>query len=344
MSDVQRLFRRDAAEAYQVLTREHIGPLPPYGRVRLFFYRAKLAFLGMSNKLTPARRILFLVSLSAAVIGFFQLGSNDSSPRDPLWFLASTAGLVFLLALELVDRIRVRDELEVARALQRELLPRATPSLPGYEVAHSYRTANEVGGDYYDFLPLPDGRVAIVIGDASGHGMASGLLMAIANATLKLALDLDPATVKVLHLLNRVMWRTGDRRSFMTLFYGLLDPASGAMEYACAGHPFPLLRRADGTVSELGVGGLPLGVRAGLEISAATVEIEAGDTLTLYTDGLPEATDRQGNAFGYERLRNLAAAAGGPQQVHDRLLGAFRSFVGDEPLRDDACLVVLSRL
>ena len=94
---------------------------------------------------------------------------------------------MFLLALELVDRVLVRDELEVARQLQRDLLPSERPDCPGYRIAHSYRTANEIGGDYYDFLPLPDGRLALVIGDASGHGMAAGLLMAIANAALKLA-------------------------------------------------------------------------------------------------------------------------------------------------------------
>ena len=173
--------------------------------------------------------------------------------------------------------------------------------------------------------------------------MASGLLMAIANATLKLAIEIDPAPRQVLALLNRVMCRTGDRRAFMTLFYGLLAPADGTLEYACAGHPFPLLRRADGSVTELGAGGLPLGLRGELEIPAGGVTLGPGDLLALYTDGLPEAISRAGEAFGYERARALVAPGGAPQLVHDRVLSAFRAFVGDEPLRDDACLVVLRR-
>ncbi len=348
MGDVRRLFDRDAREAFAVLTRDQGNDLSEGGRLKRFFHRTRLLFRGMSSKLSPVRRLLFVTSLVAAILGFVQIRADIASrgievDTSPFWFVVSILGLVFLLALELVDRIRVRDELEVARALQLELLPRSTPSLPGYQVAHSYRTANEVGGDYYDFLPLPDGRFAIVIGDASGHGMASGLLMAIANATLKLALDLDPAPEQVTALLNKVMCRTGNRRSFMTLFYGVLTPDSGRLEYVCAGHPFPLLRRADGSVVELGHGGLPLGIRGELEIAAETVTVDPGDSLALYTDGLPEATNHAGEAFGYDRVRTLVAGGGPPQRVHDRVLASFRAFLGDEPLRDDACLVVISR-
>ena len=347
MGDVRRLFDRDAREAFAVLTRDQ-DAVPSGGRLKRFYHRARLLLRGMSAKLTPVRRVLFVASLVAGVLGFAQIRADIASrgvqvDTSPFWFVVSILGLTFLLALELVDRIRVRDELEVARALQLELLPRATPSLPGYEVAHSYRTANEVGGDYYDFVPLPDGRIAIVVGDASGHGMASGLLMAIANATLKLALDLDPAPAKVLALLNTVMCRTGNRRSFMTLFYGLLTPATGHLEYANAGHPFPLLRRSDGTIEELGRGGFPLGIRTGLETTTEAVEIGPGALLALYTDGMPEAINSAGEAFGYERVRNLVAAGGTSQVVHDRATGTFRAFLGDEPLRDDACLVVLAR-
>jgi hypothetical protein len=348
MGDVHRLFDRDAREAFAVLTRDQ-DALPPGGRLKRLYHRARLLLRGMSSKLTPVRRLLFITSLVAGVLGFVQIRADIASHEvqvetSPFWFAVSILGLVFLLALELVDRIRVRDELEVARALQLELLPRTTPTLPGYEIAHSYRTANEVGGDYYDFVPLPDGRVAIVVGDASGHGMASGLLMAIANATLKLAIDLDPAPDRVLALLNTVMCRTGNRRSFMTLFYGLLTPATGRLEYSDAGHPFPLLRRADGTVVELGRGGLPLGIRSELATTTEAVDIGPGDLLALYTDGLPEAINRAGEAFGYERVRSLVAAGGSPSAVHDRALATFRAFLGDEPLRDDACFVVLARL
>ncbi len=258
--------------------------------------------------------------------------------------MLSVAALIFLLILELVDRVRVRDELEVARELQRELLPRSAPRLPGYRFAHSYRTANEVGGDYYDFPLLPDGRLALLVGDASGHGIAAGLLMAIANATLKTALDVDPEPARVAALLNRALFRTGDRRAFMTLFYGLLEPGSGRIDFVCAGHPFPLLRRAGGELEELGRGGLPLGIRDSLELPVGTTGLGAGDVLVLYTDGLPEAVGRgDGEAFGFRRLRELLRDPGSPATVHQRILTAFDGHMLGEAPHDDLTLVIVGR-
>lgn len=350
--DLHRLFDKDAIRAYAVLTREHEGTPEPKGRIKRLFYRIRLAFLGLSYKLTPARRMLFAGSLLAFVIGLVQdpVTASTGNTRvivdfSPFWFSVSLALMIYLLALELVDRIRVRDELEVARELQEDLLPHDVPPIPGYDFAHSYRTANEVGGDYYDLTPLPDGRVALLVGDASGHGMAAGLVMAIANATLKTALDLDPSPELVIRLLNRTLCRTGTKRTFMSVFYALLDPTTGQMEYVCAGHPFPLLRRADGTVEELGCGGLPLGMREPLDLCSETTVLEPGDLLLLYTDGLAEALDTKGSeAFGYPRITALTRAGGSPRAVHERILRAFDSHVGDEPLRDDLTLLIAARL
>jgi phosphoserine phosphatase RsbU/P len=351
--DLRRMFDKDAVRAYAVLTRGHDDMPEPKGKVGLFFYRVKLTFLGLSYKLTPARRLLFAASLCSFLIGFFgdpmEVRSGGEARLlvdfSPFWFSVSLAMMAYLLALELADRIRVRDELEVARELQEDLLPHNVPPIPGYDFAHSYRTANEVGGDYYDLTPLPDGRVALLVGDASGHGMAAGLVMAIANATLKTALDLDPTPELVIRLLNRTLCRTGTNRTFMTVFYALLDPATGEMEYVCAGHPFPLLRRADGTIEELGCGSLPLGMREPLEICSDSAVLEPGDLLLLYTDGLAEALDTQGReAFGYPRITALTRAGGSPHAVHERILRAFDSHVGDEPIRDDLTLLVAARL
>jgi phosphoserine phosphatase RsbU/P len=350
--DLQRLFDRDAARAYSVLTRDQdLGPEPKEGFRRLV-YRARLLFLGLSYKLTPARRVLFAAALALAVVALLPDIEWSRSGRfdvtvdvSPSLFLLSLGLLVFLLALELVDRVRVRDELEVARQLQADLLPRDLAAVAGYRFAHSYRTANEVGGDYYDVTPLPDGRLALSVGDASGHGMAAGLVMAIANATLKTALDLDPAPPLVLRIMNRTLCRTGGRRTFMSLFYALLDPETGRLDYVCAGHPYPLLRRADGTVEELGCGSLPLGLREPLEVPVFSARLDPGDLLLLFTDGLVEATRGEaGEAFGFERLTAVVAAGGAPQRVHDAALRAFDAHVGEEPLRDDLTLLVLGRL
>jgi hypothetical protein len=350
--DFKRLFDRDAAQAYAVLTREHSREPEPEKGLRRLLFRAKLAFLGLSYKLSPPRRLLFAASLLAFGLGMFSDSSTYYSSKQlridvqfsPVWFAVSVGCLVFLLALELVDRVRVRDELEVARELQKELLPRDLPAVPGYLFAHSYRTANEVGGDFYDLIPLPDGRLALVVADASGHGMAAGLVMAIANATLSTALDLDPGPERALAMLNRTLCRTGTTRTFMSAFYGVLTPETGEMEYVCAGHPFPLLRRTGGRTEELGCGGFPLGLRDPLPMNRGTVTVEPGDLLLLYTDGLPEALDAQGKAaFGYERTQAALQLGGSPQQVHDNILCSFDAHVGDEPLRDDLTLVVIAR-
>jgi phosphoserine phosphatase RsbU/P len=350
VQDLRRLFDRDAAEAYAVLARDQPAE-EPRTRVRRLLHRGRVVFLGISSKLTPARRLLFALSLVAAALGILNPGSIEIGGggfyigvgESAFWLLLSVALLLFLLVMELVDRVRVRDELEVARQLQADLLPSKSPEVPGFAFAHSYRTANEVGGDYYDFQSLTDGRLALVIGDASGHGIAAGLLMAIANATLKTALDVDPTPRRVAELLNRTLCRTGDRRAFMTLFYGLLDPANGHLEFVCAGHPFPLLRQAGGAIRELGTGTLPLGLRNEVEVPSGEALLEPGDRLVLFSDGLPEGIDAAGDAYGFERLRDVLATPGSPAAIHDRILQSFEAHVGHEPLTDDLTLVVVGR-
>ena len=341
--DLRRLFDRDAAHAFGVVTREHEGG-EPTGGVRRFFHRAKILFLGLSFKLSPPRRVLFGISIILSLLALQNLDSTMAGGGQfALFHLVGIAGLVFLIVLELADRIVVRDELEVARELQHDLLPKRPPEVAGWEFIFSYRTANTIGGDYYDFIPLEDGRLAVVVGDASGHGIAAGLLMAIASSALKLAIDVDPTPAAVARFVNRALCRSGSNRSFMTLFFGLLDPATGRMEYVVAGHPYPMLRRSDGEIIELGEGGFPLGIRIALGSPTGEVVIEPGDQLLLHTDGIAETLDPAGEDYGYDRLRRALEFGGSATAIHDRIVREMVSFQGDAPTHDDRSLVVVAR-
>jgi hypothetical protein len=330
-----RELGRDTSRAWGILTRERADESVPKGWLRRFLHRCRIIFLGLSSKLSPVRRMLFAVCLALALIGV-QVGR-------PSFLLASVAGLVLLLALELADRIVIRDELEVARELQREILPHTPPAVPGYQFAFSYRTANTIGGDYYDFLPMPNGRLALMVGDASGHGIAAGLIMAIANTTLKMALDTEEHPLAVATMVNRALFRTGGSRAFMTLFCGFLDPTSGRLDYFSAGHPYPMLRRTDGSIVELGEGCLPLGIRDDVSPTPGTVDLEPGDLLLMYTDGIPEAVNQAGAAFGFDRLRDLLVPGGTVTEVHDRVLRELAAFGGELDPVDDRSLVVIAR-
>ena len=349
--DVRRMLDRDAARAWSVLSRDRAAGLEPGQGPRRWFHRARILFLGISYRLSPPRRILFLVALVAGLLALgdskLAFTSTDdfqvSIDTSPFWFLVSFGSLLYLLMVELVDRVLVRDELEVARAVQRDLMPAAAPALAGWAFAHSYRTAAEVGGDAYDFVPLDDGRLALSVSDASGHGMAAGLVTTVASATLRTAVEIDPAPAAVARLVHRALRRAGQRRSFLTLFYGLLDPASGGLDWVCAGHPFPLLRRADGRLEEIGAGALPLGSRAEVAPALGQARLEPGELLVLYTDGLVETLGGDGAAFGHERLRAAVAHGGGAAAVHARVLAAFASHLGDEELGDDLSLVAVER-
>ncbi len=348
LRELPGLWRRDWKRAYAILTREHAEEEEPRGWFRRTWRQTKNLFFGLSYKLSAPRRLLFAFCLILAFLGLDTDTVEVGGESIEIWtrpglLLAAFIGLVFLLALELADRVLVRDELEVARQLQRDLLPKAAPAIDGYELAFSYRSANTVGGDYYDFLPLPDGRVALVSADASGHGMASAMLMAIANTTLKLAVDTDPAPIPVARIMNRALKQAGGPRGFLTLFYGVLDPASGHLDHVCAGHPFPMVRRADGSLVTLGSGSFPVGLRQELHLEAAEARLDPGDLLLLYTDGIPEAVDESGEAFGFERLERSFAAGGAPQEVHDRILRDLADFEGGQKLRDDRSLVVIAR-
>jgi serine phosphatase RsbU (regulator of sigma subunit) len=249
-----------------------------------------------------------------------------------------------LYTSRLVESLRaaeaVRREVEIAAGIQRALLPERPPDLPGAELAALCVPAANVGGDYYDLLVDEEGRLSVVIADVAGHSVGSALMMAMARSVLRreLASDADPAAV--LRATNTALFDDLARAGlFITAFCAQFDPASGALEYANAGHNPPLLRRAaNGETRELDADGVALGILRDAEFEHGSAALGPGDVVLLYTDGVTEAAGADGQ-FGEERLR--AALGDMPAgELVDAVYAAVRAYAGDAR-GDDVTLVAL---
>ncbi|MDQ3280653.1 MAG: PP2C family protein-serine/threonine phosphatase [Acidobacteriota bacterium] len=245
----------------------------------------------------------------------------------------------------IVERERVKAEIDAANRIQAALLPRDAPSLAGANVSSHYRAATEIGGDYFDFLKLPTGEIGIAFGDVSGHGLTSGIVMAMAKSALLVQVDYEHSPRAVLDVLNDVVMKTAPKRTMMTFFFGVLDAASQTLRFSSAGHLDPYVyRAATGKLEALSSWGFPLGVRRREPFREHHVAFAAGDRLVLYSDGLIEAVDDDGNPFGFERFEQTIVANGrhGADEIKKALLGAVRKFTRNRPPEDDQTLVVVA--
>ncbi len=241
-------------------------------------------------------------------------------------------------------RQRVDEELRIARALQGAILPRPIPEHDAY-IGHALMTpAQELGGDFYDCFRLPDGRLGVVMADVSGKGVPAAFFMAISRTVTRAAAQEHSAAGRCLHDVNEAICAQNPHDLFVTLFYGILDPASGRFDYANAGHNAPFVIGVDGEIRELPpTGGIVVGIMPGLDYAERSTSLVPGDTLFLYTDGISEAMNGDGDAFEEERLKRvLAQASAAPLPVMvDNVTEAVEAFVGDAPQSDDiTCLVV----
>ena len=240
----------------------------------------------------------------------------------------------------------VEQELGTARSIQHALLPKDLPKLEGWKIAYRYQPAREVGGDFYDFLRLDDGRVGLVIGDVSGKGIAAALVMANTQSVLRaVARRGNVAPGRVLAEANEVLYAYIPSGTFVTCFYGVLDPENGQLVYANAGHDPPYSQRG-GDAQELRARGMPLGLMPDMPYEEKEAVLAAGDDLLLYSDGLVEAHDTKGDMFGFPRLRRLimAQSTGSGEELIDVLLAELTSFTGaDAEQEDDITLVTLER-
>jgi PAS domain S-box-containing protein len=247
---------------------------------------------------------------------------------------------------EAQERQRIEQELHVARVIQQTLLPKSVPELEGYQIAVYYRPAREVGGDFYDFFELGDGHLGLVVGDVSGKGMPAALVMASTRSVLRtIAQRGGVAPEEMLAEANEILYPDIPSNMFITCFYAILDPRSGSLTYANAGHDLPYLHRRGGDCEELRARGTPLGLMPGMGYEQNEIMLDAGEAALFYSDGLVEAHDPKGEMFGFPRLRTLIAEHREESSLEDFLLEELYSFTGDSwEQEDDITLLTLRRL
>jgi serine phosphatase RsbU (regulator of sigma subunit)/predicted ester cyclase len=248
------------------------------------------------------------------------------------------------LEQEMRERERIEQELRVARRIQQASLPEEVPQLEGWQISPLYRPAREVGGDFYDFHPLSEGRLGLVVGDATGKGVPAALVMSTTCGMLQLAAQgLDSSSPgEVLVRVNEALLARIPTNMFVTCFYAILDPNSGTLRYANAGHDPPHVRRSDDNTEELRARGMPLGLMPGMEYEEEVASLREGESVLFYSDGLVEAHDPEGQMFGFPRLRALVAKHGEERSLGEYLLEELYSFVGEGwKQEDDITLLTL---
>ncbi len=290
------------------------------------------------------------------LIGLLNLGPRlseqeySSDDRKLLENLAAQAAPAVRVAqlvreqqAEARQRERIEHELQVAQLIQQNFLPKSTPEIAGWEVAAYYRPARTVGGDFYDFIEFPDGRLGIVIGDVTDKGVPAALVMAATRSVVRTTASANPSPGAVLARVNDILVPDMPRNMFVTCLYGLLDPSTGAFRFANAGHDLPYVRRPDGHVDEFRATGMPLGLLEGMEYEEAEGSLGKGDTVLFSSDGLVEAHDPHGEMFGFPRLRERMSTHRGGANLLDRILGDLAAFTGaDWEQEDDVTIVTLA--
>jgi serine phosphatase RsbU (regulator of sigma subunit)/predicted ester cyclase len=247
------------------------------------------------------------------------------------------------LEQERIERERIEQELKVARSIQQASLPEKVPDLEGWQISPYYQPAREVGGDFYDFHLLSEGRLGLVVGDATGKGVPAALVMSSTRSMLRALARASNSPGEVLEQVNDLLVSDVPPNMFVTCFYAILDPKSATLSYANAGHDLPYLRHGD-EAEELRARGMPLGLMSGMSYEEGEASLRQEDDVLFYSDGLVEAHDPKGEMFGFPRLRALVAQHAEERSLGNLLLEELYSFVGEGwEQEDDITLLTLRR-
>lgn len=243
------------------------------------------------------------------------------------------------------ELLRMQEEIRLAAVIQLELLPREPPTIPGYDIAGTSIPAQQVGGDYFDFIPVEGNRLAICLGDVSGKGLPASLLMANLQATLRSQTLLETAPSESIRRSNQLLYRSTDPEKFATLFYGILDFESHQLTFSNAGHENPFLYGTNSSPVRLETGGTVLGVVENFPFEEEAVSVNPGDTLVVFSDGITEAFDTTDDQFGEERLAKIIAKHKDESAlaITNCIIDEVKRHAGSAPQADDLTLVVVKR-
>jgi phosphoserine phosphatase RsbU/P len=327
-----RLYKQDVGERAGQYQRSWKQPFKIFGTL----------FWSILKKLSPARRLFLLLTMILAflsVIGFHFLVFTQE-----IEFILAFGGLLILLALVLGDHISMKRDIEIAREIQRWLVPRRAPEVPGIDVAFATRPAKTIGGDYYDaFRRATDGPLLIAVADVSGKSVPAAMLMATFQASLRALASAKGSLSDLVAGLNRQVCANSQAGRFTTAFLAELDPATGDLSYLCAGHNPPILKREDGSFERLRSDNIPLGIELKEDYKTGFTRLEPHDLLVIYTDGVTEARNEERSEFGEARLLSIIQVAGGERSALtlSNIMRNLDGFVGAAPQHDDiTCMIV----
>lgn len=317
--DFKRLFTLETPEAYRFFARSidenALAPLPWHIRC---WQRSRQFFVAFTSRLSPARRAIYGIALVFALVGLLKLFLGfrlwyvppfgipvpaAAWPEGAMPLFAAFVLMNLLVMLEVADRLTLKRDLEIAREIQLAMLPREMVTGGGLEAYGFTRPANTVGGDFYDVLQMPDGRLVIGLGDVSGKGSPAALLMALTLAMLRTLIEEGLEPTELMRRLNVQVSRHAPGSRFVTLCLAFFDSATGALEYINAGQTPPLLRRANGSLERLSEGGVALGMFELSTYTAGQSSLGPGDVLVFYSDGITEAESKTGVPFDESGLQ-----------------------------------------
>ncbi|HYB54220.1 MAG TPA: SpoIIE family protein phosphatase, partial [Thermoanaerobaculia bacterium] len=298
------------------------------------------------------------ISVSGRRLGVLAVADKESRDGGVLDFTPTDARLLSLFAnqaaaaietarlhREAIEKERIERELELAAAIQREILPRALPRVPGVELAAANVPTRQVGGDYYDLFPLSEGRLGFLVADVSGKGVPAALLVSTVHSAVHLQIDEAKTVADLVSRIDRHLRRFAATRKFLTLFFGLLEPRTGIFRFVSAGHNPALLVRADGEIQRLESTGVPVGMLPNASWREDAVPFTPGDLLCIYTDGVTEAVNERDEEFGIDRLSGIVSrgASRAPAELCDEVLAAVADFARGMPQYDDQTLLIVRR-